>query len=112
MLTVDQVNILSTVFIRLLCSNELHYLTAANSMIYTAYYANYIIPTIVQIIVLCGRQNIALRSHHDDGPLAVHQDGTCSGQNDNIQQLLQFCVSAVSDKSLKTLQVSRQCMCR
>ena len=43
MLTVDQVNILSSVFIRLLWSNELHYLTAATSMIYTAYYAYYII---------------------------------------------------------------------
>ena len=41
MLTVDQVNILSTIFIRLLGSNELHYLSEATSMIYAAYCAYY-----------------------------------------------------------------------
>jgi len=57
--------------------------------------------SVVQTVVFCGRQNIALRGHRDDGLLSVCQDGLCGGQDGNFRQLLQFRVAS-GDKSLET----------
>lgn len=54
--------------------------------------------SIIKTIILCGRQNLALRSHRDDGPIDCNILPT---KNDgNFRALLRFCVDA-GDKVLE-----------
>ena len=55
--------------------------------------------SIIETILLCGRQNIALRGHRDDGPVST--DGSEPDVNDgNFRSLLRFRVRA-GDEALK-----------
>ena len=64
--------------------------------------------SIVETIVLCGRQNIPLRGHRDNG-----SDVECSTavSHGNFWALLQFCVAAGDVVCEITLQVLQEMQC-
>jgi len=65
--------------------------TIGNTADFRQFFVQQFLRSIVQTAVFCGRQNIALRGHRDDGP---HQGDPCGGQNGNFRQLLHFCVAS------------------